>query len=276
MATHAPKMPQKLQQNYAIPSISHVSAARPLHWLKDGWQDFLAHPGPSMMYGFIVAAVSWMILTLAAPKPYLVSSAISGFLLVAPLLAAGIYELTREREAGTKVSFMESVRGLRRNAGTIADYSVVLVIMAIVWERAGAIIFALSYGGEMHTIEGFVREIFLSGDYIGVAVGWLAGGLALAGFVFSLTVVGMPMVIDRNIDVVTAMGASLKTVKTNMPAMFVWALVIVGLSAVGLVGALALLLTTKIASPLLVCAPLAITMPLLGHATWAAYKDLVH
>lgn len=272
MATHAPK----LQQNYSIPHISHVSAMRPFHWLKDGWEDFLAHPGPSLIYGLVIAGISWLILTLAAPKPYLVAAAISGFLLIAPLLAAGIYELTREREMGVKVSFMESLRGLRRNAGTIADYSVVLVIMAIVWERMGAVLFALSYGGQMASVESFVREIFLSGHYVAVAASWMVAGLALAGFVFSLTVVGMPMVIDRNIDVVTAMGASLKTVFTNVGAMLVWALIIVVLSGAGLAVAMTLLIASGITSPLIVSAPLAIIMPLLGHATWCAYKDLVH
>lgn len=272
MDIHAPK----LEQNYAIPTISRVGAFRAFHWLGEGWKDLLAHPGPSLVYGLLVAAVGWLILTLAAPKPYLVSVAISGFLLVAPLLAAGIYELTREREAGVRVSFLASVQGLRRNAGTIADYGVVLAIAAIVWERAGAILFALAYGGEMASVEGFVQTVFLSGDYMGVVACWMVGGLALAGFVFSLTVVGMPMVIDRNIDVITAMGASLKTVSTNLAAMLVWAAVIVGLSALGLVLAAAVLFVSNASLPLLVVAPLVVVMPLLGHATWAAYKDLVH
>ncbi len=272
MATHAPK----LQQNYAIPRISHVGALRPLHWLQEGWRDFLAHPGPSLSYGLLVAVVGWLILTLAAPKPYLVAVSTSGFLLLAPLLAAGIYELTREREAGTKVSFMESLKGLRRNLGTIADYSVVLVILAAIWERMGAVLFALTYGGEMGSVESFVREIFFSGNYLGVMLSWMLGGLALAALVFSLTVVGMPMVIDRNIDVITAMGASLKTVGTNVAAMVVWAGIIVALSAAGLVAAMALVYFANMALPLVVVAPLVLTMPLLGHATWAAYKDLVH
>ncbi len=269
----------KLVQNYAIPTISHVDALRSLHWLKEGWDDFMSHPVPSMMYGLIIATVSWLILSVAAPHPYLVSVAVSGFLIIAPLLAAGIYELTREHEQGTKATFMESLRGLRRTAGSIADYGVVLVIMGVVWERVGAITFALSYGGEMHSVQGFVHEIFFSGHYIGVMVSWMVGGLALCGFVFSLTVVGMPMVIDRNIDVITAMGASLKAVFTNLPAMLVWAVIIVAFCGCGLavvMFSLGVLKTLPAMYPLIISAPLAIAMPVLGHTTWCAYKDLVH
>lgn len=275
MATQAPK----LVQNYAIPTISHVGATRSIHWLKEGWEDFMSHPVPSMMYGLMISLVSWLILTVAAPLPYLVSVSVSGFLLIAPLLAAGIYELTREHEQGVKATFGESLRGLRRTAASIADYGVVLVIMAIVWERAGAIIFALSYGGEMHSLHGFVHEIFFSGHYIGVMVSWMIGGLTLCGFVFSLTVVGMPMVIDRNIDVITAMGTSLKAVFTNLPAMLVWAAIIVGFCGSGLAVVMlweGLFNTLIPGATLIVSAPLAIAMPVLGHTTWCAYKDLVH
>jgi uncharacterized membrane protein len=275
MATHAPK----LQQNYAVPTISRVGASRPLHWLKEGWDDFLSHPVPSVMYGLIVAIVSWMILKLAAPHPYLVSAAVSAFLLIAPLLTAGIYELTREHEQGVKATFMESLRGLRRTFGSIADYGVVLVIMAALWERAGAILFALSYGGEMHSVEGFVHEIFFSGNYVWVMLSWMIGGLALCAFVFSLTVIGMPMVIDRNIDVITAMIASFKATLSNIPAMLVWAAIIVAFCGSGLAVVMINIFMTHhlmLGAPLIVSAPLAIAIPLLGHTTWCAYKDLVH
>lgn len=269
----------KLVQNYAIPTITHVKANRALHWLKEGWDDFLSHPLPSMTYGIVIAAVSWMILTLAAPHPYLVSAAVSGFLLIAPLLAAGIYELTREHERGVKASFGKSLRGLRRTMGSIADYGLVLVIMAAIWERLGAITFALSYGGEMHSVQDFVHEIFFSGHYVGVMLTWMICGFGLCWFVFSLTVVGMPMVIDRNIDVITAMGASLKTVFTNLSAMIVWAAIIVLMCGCGLAVVMACAGLTGSLPPgkeLIVSAPLAIAMPLLGHASWCAYKDLVH
>ena len=83
-------------------TIKKVGLLRPFHWLRSGWQELMAHPGPSLMYGILVTLAGWAIVTLAAPHAELFSTVITGFVLVAPLIAAGIYELTRLREAGEK------------------------------------------------------------------------------------------------------------------------------------------------------------------------------
>lgn len=240
--------------------IRQVPALRPLHWLQSGWQDLMGHPGPSLMYGLLVTVAGWAIVTLAAPHAELFTSVVSGFVLIAPLIAAGIYELTRQREAGEQASFINSVKSLKRNASSIADFGVVLVLAGILWERVAAVMFALSYGGDMGSVTDFVSDVFFSGKYWGVVIAWLLSGAVLASVVFSITVIGMPMVIDRNADVVTAMITSVKAVFLNLPAMAVWALIIVSLTGLGM--ALALV-------------GLVVVMPLLGHATWCAYKDLV-
>ena len=131
-----------------------------------------------------------------------------------------------------------------------------LILAGILWERVAAVMFALSYGGDMGSVKDFVSDIFLSGNYWGVVIAWLVSGAILSSVIFSVTVIGMPMVIDRNADVVTAMI----TVFRNLPAMLVWAALIVVLTGLGM--ALALV-------------GLIVIMPLLGHATWCAYKDLI-
>ncbi|WP_137937190.1 DUF2189 domain-containing protein [Chitinivorax sp. B] len=257
MATH--HLPG-LDEHFSLPEVQHVSAGRPLNWLKQGWQDLLAHPGPSLVYGLLVAALGWLIVTLAAPRPYLVTAAISGFLLLAPIVATGIYELTRQRANGRTPTFIDSLIGLRRNAGSVAQLGVVLALVALAWERLSAILLALFYGGEMSTVDGFIRQVLLSGDYLGVVIAWVGGGALLAVLVFSLTVVGMPMLIDRNTDVITAMMTSLRTVADNLPAMLIWAGLIVVLT---LIGFATLMLG------------LIVILPWLGHATWCAYKELI-
>lgn len=241
-------------------TINTVGFWRPLHWLRSGWQDLMAHPAPSLAYGVLVTVAGWAIVTLAAPHAELFTTVVSGFVLVAPLIAAGIYELTRQREAGEKASFWGSVKSLRRNAGSIADFGIVLLLAGLLWERVAAVMFALSYGGEMGTVADFVRDVFLSGEYLGVVITWAVTGGLLASVIFAVTVVGMPMVIDRDADVVTAMLTSIRTVFANLPAMLFWAALIVSLTAVGM---------------LLALAGLILVMPLLGHASWCAYKDLV-
>lgn len=241
-------------------TIRKVELLRPFQWLKAGWQDFMAHPAPSLMYGILVTVAGWAIVTLAAPHAELFSTVVSGFVLIAPLIAAGIYELTRLREAGEKATFMNSIRNLKRNKSSIADFGIVLILVGILWERAAAVMFALSYGGEMGNAKDFVAEVFLSGKYWTVVIAWLISGGILASVIFSVTVVGMPMVIDRDADVVTAMITSVRSVTTNLPAMMLWAALIVVLTGLGMVLALFGLI---------------VIMPLLGHATWCAYKDLV-
>lgn len=242
------------------PSIRRVSPLRPFHWLRAGWRDFLRHPGPSMVYGIIVTLGGWLALSVALPHAEFFTSAVAGFVMVTPLIAAGVYELSRQCEQGGRPGFMDSVKALRRNASSIGDFGIALLIMGIFWERVASVMFALSYGGDMGTVKDFMNEVFLSGKYIGVVVAWFLSGAVLASVVFAATAVGMPMVIDRDCDVVTAMLTSWRAVLANLPAMAVWASLIVGLSLLSI-------------STLLV--GLVVVMPLLGHATWAAYKDLV-
>lgn len=244
----------------AMPAVRRVAAGRPLYWLRAGWRDLVAHPGPSLAYGLIVTAGGWAAVTLAAPHAELFTSVIAGFVLVAPLIAAGIYELTRQVEAGAAPSFIASVKSLRRNAGSIADYGIALLLAGILWERVAAVMFALSYGGDLGSVTDFVREIFLSGKYLGVVLAWLISGGILTAVVFAVTVVGMPMVIDRNSDVVTAMITSVRAVLANIPAMTLWAGLIIGLTLLGMATMLV---------------GLVVVMPLLGHASWYAYRDLV-
>lgn len=242
------------------PAIRRVPALRPLHWLQEGWRDFLRHPGPSLIYGIIVTLGGWAALSLALPHAEFFSTAVAGFVMVTPLIAAGVYELSRQGELGQRPGFLTSVKALRRNASSIADYGLALLLVGILWERVVAVMFALSYGGDMGSVADFTHNVLFSGKYLGVVLAWLLSGAVMAAVVFAATAVGMPMVIDRDCDVVTAMLTSVRAVLANLPAMAVWAGLIIGLSLLAM-------------STLLV--GLVVVMPWLGHATWCAYKDVV-
>lgn len=242
------------------PTIRQVPALRPLHWLRDGWRELLRHPGPSLAYGIIVTLGGWAALSLALPHAEFFSTAVAGFVMVTPLIAAGVYELSRQSGLGLAPGFRDSVRALRRNASSIADYGLALLLVSLLWERVVAVMFALSYGGDMGSVKDFLGAVLFSGQYIGVVTAWLLSGAVMASVIFAATAVGMPMVIDRDCDVVTAMLTSVRAVLANLPAMAVWAGLIIGLSLLAM-------------STLLV--GLVVVMPLLGHATWCAYKDVV-
>lgn len=257
MATHAPKVNHGL----SIPQINHVDAAAPLRWLSAGWRDFREHPGPSLAYGAMVALIGLLILMAGASKPLFLLTATTGYLLIAPLLAAGIYELTRQREQGkAHPTLMDSFQGLRKDASGVVHYGIVLAISFLIWERVATVSFALFYGGQIGSFDSFLENFVLSGEFMSVLAVWTIAGAILATIVFSLSVVGIPMIVDKNVDIVTAMVTSVKAAQANKSAMMVWAGIIVALSLIGWATMMVGLL---------------VIMPLLGHATWCAYRELV-
>lgn len=249
-----------LDRYFHLPHVRQVDASRPLVWLRMGWDDMRANLGASLTYGLIFAIIGYLILAYATDLPYLFTAAISGFFLVGPLAAAGLYEISRRHERGESASFADSVRGLREHGDHLLYYGALLAFGLLGWERMSAILFALFYRGVAPDLNNFFRDVFLSGDYTYFVVSYMTVGGAIAAVVFALSAVSVPMLMDRKSDIATAMMTSVRAVSVNLGAMAVWAALIVVLVGVGfatmMIGMVALL-------------------PLLGHATWHAYKDLV-
>ena len=249
-----------LEQHFHLPHIREVDPSRPLEWLRMGWSDMRENLGASLSYGVILAAVGYAILSYAADKPYLFMAAISGFMLVGPIAAAGLYEISRRHEKGEKASFAGSLRGLARNADGLAMFGAFLAIALIGWERISAIMFALFYRGEISNVTNFVSGILSSGTNLYFLAAYVIVGAVLAIVVFSLSAIAIPMVMDRETDTITAAMTSLRAVQTNFDTMMLWAVMIVVLIGIGF------------ASMMI---GMVILLPLLGHATWHAYRDLV-
>lgn len=248
----------ELDQHFTMPVTRKITISRPLAWLKMGWADMMQHPVPSLMYGVLIAVIGGGLLVFSQQNLHLFTTAITGFLLLAPLGAAGIYELTSEREEGRETSFKQSLHDLYRNGSQLGFLGVILMMVAIAWERASAILFALLLPNQVTTTNSIFT--ILTGEMLPFTIIWVASGFVLACFVFALTAVSIPMLADREVDTVTAMMTSLRAVAENIPAMIVWSSILVGLTAIGfatyLIG-------------------LVVIFPLLGHATWYAYKELV-
>ena len=249
----------EIGRHFDLPAIRRVPASQPLTWLAEGFRDLKGNLLESLIYGAIVAAIGLAIWHYAAGRPQPFTASITGFFLLAPLLAAGLYEISRRHELGRDTGFGESLQGWRRSGGALAEYGLELVIVAIFWERLSAILFALLYQGTVPNLEAFYRDVFLSGAYWQLAVVYVAVGGVLAIIVFVLSAISIPMLLDRNVDVYTAMATSLVAVGRNIPAMAVWAILIVVLSAIGF------------ATYMIAMIPI---FPVLGHATWHAYRDL--
>jgi uncharacterized membrane protein len=249
-----------LEQHFHLPHVREIEASRPLQWLRMGWDDMRENLAASISYGVILAAIGYLILSYATDKPYLFTAAVSGFFLVGPLAAAGLYEISRRHEHGHAVTFMQSIQGLRRHADSLMYVGAFMAITLISWERLSAIMFALFYQGEVAEVSNFFRSVFLSGEHLPFVAAYLLAGGILAALVFSLMAISIPMLMDRDTDAVTAAMSSLRAVGVNFPARALWAAIIVALVAVGFA-------TMMIG--------MVILLPLLGHATWHAYRDML-
>ena len=243
-----------------LPEIRKVDSGRPVIWLQRGWADFKKALAPSLIYGGWAAAFGFALLMVAWRSTYMVPALVGGFLLVAPFVAIVFYALSRQIEQGRPVDGAEAVFAWRRNAGSIALWGLALTMALILWERVAAILFALSYGGEVRNLETLLADVLLSGRYILLVLVYFAVGGLFALIVFAFGVVTAPMLLDRDVDVVTAALTSLRACLANPAAALVWAVLIAVLTAIGFA-------TLMIG--------MVIIFPLLGHASWHAYRDLV-
>ena len=246
--------------NDTLPRIRHAQPDQALRWLRAGWHDVRANPLPSLAYGLLFALAGDLIILALLEHPHLLTVAISAFFLVAPLLSAGLYVLSRALENGERPFFVDSIKGLRRNGQSLAIFGLILALIALFWERVTAVAFALIAIDSSASASAFLGEILFSGEHLAFILTWFALGGLLALFVFALTVVSVPLMLDRDCDVATAMVTSVRAFTQNGPPLLLWSGIIVGLTLLGFATALF---------------GLVLIMPILGHASWHAYRDLV-
>jgi uncharacterized membrane protein len=238
--------------------VARVSVFRPLTWLYRGWLD-MRRP-TSLGYGALIVAAGWTLFVFCNTHPYLIAAAISGFLLVGPVMSAGLCEISRRYSLGEPASFDDSLDGFVRNRHALFEFSGILAASAILWFG----ISALMLGTVFHIAAPDMRETlyqgFLETTNRSQVLAYIAVGGLLAAAVFAVSVVSIPLIIDRHATAGQAMRASVKAVFSNIPAMILWSALILGLTIIGF--------ATLLFGFLFVA-------PLLGHATWHAYKDLI-
>jgi uncharacterized membrane protein len=240
-----------------LPTLRCVEASTPFVWLRKGWSDFLHEWQVSLPVGLVFTIAGYLIMQYALPRPYLAMTFATGFVLVAPFFAIVFYELSRRREYGKSVRLFE---GLRENKASIGMFALMLAFILSSWERLSAILVALFFRGDLVADVPFSIGQLFSPEHIGFIIPYMLAGGMLAALVFALSAVSLPMLIARKVDFVTAIVTSLWVVRENPLAMLVWAFLI---GALTLLGQIAWII------------PLAVIFPVLGHATWHAYRDLV-
>ncbi len=236
-----------------------VPLTRPFIWLRQGWDDLRHNPSASLAYGFLVSAMGAVILAFWS-HPYFVAASVSGFLLVGPLFTTGLCELSRLRANGEETGFDASLSALGRNREALMRFSAGLVIIGAGWFAASTLMFYLTFGSAGPPIASTIWGSLLDLVSRTQLISYLAVGGILAGIVFARSVVSVPLIIDRQTDAATAVKTSLRVTLSDVPAMIVWAALITLLVGIGF--------ATFLVGMILV-------FPLLGHATWHAYHDLV-
>jgi uncharacterized membrane protein len=240
-------------------SVRNVGMLAPFAWLAAGWRDFRAHPLPSLFYGICFAVMGWLVYLVFRHAYQYASALVTGFFLVGPFFAIGLYALSRRRERGEPTWLAPTLDAWQPNVGAIGVFALVLAVILLVWARASLVVFALFYTSDMPSIEGFLAQI-ASFDNLEFLFAYLCVGGFFAVLVFAISVVSVPMMLDRNTDGVVAVLTSLRAFGANVPAMLVWGLCIVALTAAGFA-------TYFIG--------LVVAVPVIGHATWHAYRALV-
>jgi len=246
--------PQQLPIN-----VRHVPARQALTWLSRAWADLREIGSAGLAHGALIAVLGGVLLMLGSSHMYLVAAAVSGYLLVGPIMTTGLCELARRREAHQSLSFDDSLQGLTRNPEGLLHFGGLLALIAVVWFAISALLFAsvLSAPAPSLAVALWGGSGMLTTPQL---LAYLACGAVLAGVVFAVSVVAVPLIIDRHASAGEAIRVSLRATFLNLPAMLLWALLIVGLTATGF-------------STLLV--GMVVVTPLLGYATWHAYRDLI-
>ncbi len=238
----------------------HLPVGAPFDWLRQGWYDLVTQPFPSLAYGFVVfiLASATVIILFRSGLDYLLFPAMAGLLIIAPLFAAGLYVKSRTLADGGRVT-LRAMLGVRPLAGKQVFFTgMVLCMLMLLWMRAAVIIYALFFGvNPFPGLDGIATILLTTLEGWGMLVVGFCVGALFAGFAFAIGVFSIPMLLDQRVDAFTAMGVSTAMVWNNMRPMLVWG---------------AIVLVLFVASVLTGFVGLIVVFPLLGHATWHAYK----
>ena len=251
-------------------SIHSITLARPLQWLALGWRDVVRCGWISFAHGLVLALLGWAILLLAHDKFWLLAGAFSGFLVIAPVLATSLYALSRALERGEQADFALVLRVWTswqqshankwgNDYWALVQFGSLLALAALGWMLPSAAFVTLFTSAPVSSPLEFIRHVVLAKDGYVYEL-WLGLGGLLAAPMFASSAVAMTLLLDRRVTLMQAVLTSWRTVLQNPVPMAFWAFLIMAMT---LLGFATLLLG------------LTVILPVLGHASWHAYRDLV-
>ncbi|MFO1340731.1 MAG: DUF2189 domain-containing protein [Burkholderiaceae bacterium] len=239
--------------------VRRIPALRPLGWLARGWRDLVACPLPGLLHGLLLAVFGGLLFWHARHQFWWLAGAFSGFLLVAPVLATGLYAVSRALERGEPANLNTALAAWAPRDHRMVAFGLLLALAGTGWVLTSASLITSALPGQVNRPVDFVKLVVLADQDL-LFETWLVLGALLAAPVFASSVVAMPMLLDQRIGVLGAVFTSWRAVMEHPLPMALWALLIMALTAFGMA---TLLLG------------LVVVLPWLAHASWHAYRDLV-
>ncbi len=241
--------------------IRKVSTAAPFQWLLAGWQDYRRAKALAIAYGVMFSGLSLAITVglVLLDHSYLIAPMWGGFFIVGPALAIGMYQISQHLERGEVPSPGSVFLAWRRNGYHVMTAGVILMLFMMIWVRIAVIVFALTFPYVSLTFATMVEQALFTPEGWGFLALGTTVGACFAALAFVSAVISLPAMLDRRIDIFSAVTLSAVSVFRNPRPMLLWAAIVVGVTTLGLV-------TFYLG--------LIVALPLIGFASWHAYRDL--
>lgn len=267
--SHIPPSSERSQKRPLLPPILPIEPDQPLAWLVLGFRDITHNPWLSMAHGLLMALACAFITWLSFDRFWLLAGLLSGCMVVAPILATSLYAMSRAIERGEPVNLSLLLSTWTRwnlrlqaqpdNYWALIRFGLLLALAAAGWVFTSSAFIYLMAPVPINTPMDFLRHVVASQEHR-LFEWWLVLGGLLATPMFASSVVAVPMLLDRRVTVLEAVLTSWKAVLTSPTTMAFWAFLLMGFSALGLFS---------------LFLGLILVVPLLGHASWHAYRALV-
>jgi uncharacterized membrane protein len=235
--------------------LNPLDAGAPWRWLRLGWRDFASAPRIGLFYGACFATMGALLVLVFRHAPVYVLALSAGFVLVGPFLCLGMYDASRRLERGERPRLASSLVAWRTRIGTMAIFGAVLLVLEMLWARVSLVVFALSFKS-MPDFKGSLLALFDPQNLSFIATYLVVGGL-FAGLIFAVSVVAMPMILDRETDAISAGLTSIRLCLAQPGLMLLWG---------------ALITAIAFAAMLPWFLGLLVAAPVLGHASWHCYR----
>lgn len=236
-----------------------MTLGQPLSWLRRGWADLRACPLPGLLHGLAAAAFGWLVLYFAHDHFWIMAGAFSGFLIVAPIVATGLYAVSRGLARGQRMGLAQVLAVWRSQDPRLMHFGLLLALAGTGWVMTSAAMVTSFTQMPIDRPIDFLHYVVLE-EKGWVFEAWLMLGGVLAAPVFASSVVAIPLLLDRQVDVLTAVLTSWRVVQASPAALALWAALLWAITGLGMLTGLL---------------GLVVVVPWLAHASWHAYCDLV-